>query len=258
VCPWSDQPELLPTGQVVRSHDDFVADAEGDEDPLSIGGRCAGGITVFLVDWLQWSLHDGLLPEDLSAGAVEAKERSLLCGGQARDGAHAIAPDDRRGVPLAWDLGFPDRAGGIPVGRDVLLDAGPIAARAAPARPEFGFGRVCRVGEQDGEGKNSFHNIQDLLWGKCATDSKHHRSKDRLFNMLNPIRAIPLGSALCALRRAELPSQLSVLADLVVIPRIHTNDHAIGRFEVLKGELECLHDGLLVMTPSTRRQYLEA
>ncbi len=111
-------------------------------------------------------------------------------------------------MSLAGDLGFPDRAGWIPVGGDLLLDAGAVASRAAPAGPEFSFRRGCRwirqahhkgrprrsyvclrrrIGEQDGKGKNSFHDIQDFLWGECATDRKHRRSKDRVFNMLNPI-----------------------------------------------------------------------
>ncbi len=94
MCPRPDQPELFPAGQVVRGHDDIVTDAEGDEDLLTVGGRRAGGVTVFFVDFLQRTLHDGLLPEDLSIGTVEAKEHSLLCGGQGGGGAHAVAPND--------------------------------------------------------------------------------------------------------------------------------------------------------------------
>jgi len=69
-----------------------------------------------------------------------------------------------------------------------------------------------------------------------------------------------IGRLLClrGLWRAELPRVLSVLTDLVVIPRIHTNDHAVGRFEVFKGKLECLLNRLPVITFSTRREDLEA
>ena len=95
VCPRPDQPELLAAGQVVRGYDDVVTDAERDEDPLTVGGRRARGITVFLVDLLQRSLHDGLLPEGLSAGPVQAQEHALLPIRQGSDGAHTVAPDDR-------------------------------------------------------------------------------------------------------------------------------------------------------------------
>jgi len=73
MCARPDQPELFPAGQVVGGHDDIVTDAEGYENPLAVGGRRAGGMTVFFVDFLQRTLHDGLLPEDLSTGTVDAK-----------------------------------------------------------------------------------------------------------------------------------------------------------------------------------------
>ena len=70
-------------GRVVGGDDNIVAHAEGDKDPLAIGGRRAGGIAVFLVDLLQRSLHHGLLPEHFAAGAVQAKQHALLRLGQA-------------------------------------------------------------------------------------------------------------------------------------------------------------------------------
>ena len=66
-----DQPPLLPIGQIVRGHDDVVADAEGGIDQFAVGGRRTGGIAVLGVDILQRPMHDGLLPEDLARRAVE-------------------------------------------------------------------------------------------------------------------------------------------------------------------------------------------
>ena len=137
----------LPVGQVVRGHDDVVADAEGDVDPLAVGGRRAGGVAVFLVERLQRPLHDGLLPEDLSGGAVEAQEHALLGGGQAGDGADAIAPDDGRGMALAGDLGLPERAGSGPSswGRSAPCRCRRRAGRASRARTRLGpWSRRCR------------------------------------------------------------------------------------------------------------------
>lgn len=87
-------------------------------------------------------------------------------------------------------------------------------------------------------------------WFLCAVIGISHL--ESLLRSVKPERA------LCAVWRAELSRALSVLADLVVIPRVHADDHTIGMFEVLKGKLERLHHGLLVMTPSARREDLEA
>ena len=50
------------TSEVMRGHNDVVANAKGDVDPLPIGGRCARSIAVLLVELLERPLHDGPLP----------------------------------------------------------------------------------------------------------------------------------------------------------------------------------------------------
>ena len=69
---------------------------------------------------------------------------------------------------------------------------------------------------------------------------------------------MPLGPNLCLGQRREISSVLSILADLVVIPRIHTDDHAISWFEMLEGEFECLPDRVLMIAHPTRCQDLKA
>jgi len=147
MCPRSDQPELLPAGEVMRGHNDVVADAEGDVDPLPIGGRRTRGMTVLLVDLLQRPLQDGPLPEDLSGVAVQAEKHALLCRRQGGDGQDAIAPDDRGRMPLAGKFCLPERARWVPFSGDVLLRTRAVAARATPDGPGFGLGRGGRVGQ---------------------------------------------------------------------------------------------------------------
>ena len=128
----------LPSASIVRGHDDLVADAEGDVDPLAVGGRRAGGVAVLGVDLLQRPLDDGLLPEDLARGAIEAQQHALEFLRQGGDREDAVAPDDRRGVPAARARSvFQTALANVPVGRHVLLQAGAVAARTAPAGPVF-------------------------------------------------------------------------------------------------------------------------
>ena len=90
-----DQPELLASRKVMGGHDNLVADAEGHINPLPIGSRRARGITVLLMEFLQRSLYNGPLPENLSAITVQAEQHTLLCLRKSSDGKNAIAPDDR-------------------------------------------------------------------------------------------------------------------------------------------------------------------
>jgi len=78
---------LSPIGRVVRGHDQFVADAEIDVHPLTVGGRRARGVAVLAIDLLQRSMNDGSLPEDLARGAVETQQHAvefLRKGGETR------------------------------------------------------------------------------------------------------------------------------------------------------------------------------
>lgn len=69
---------------------------------------------------------------------------------------------------------------------------------------------------------------------------------------------MPPDPMLCLLQRRKLPRVLSVLADLVMIPRIHADDNTIGGFDMLEGELErCLHF-VIAAAHSACRQDLEA
>lgn len=49
---------------------------------------------------------------------------------------------------------------------------------------------------------------------------------------------MPPDPMLCLLQRRELSRVLGVLADLVMILRIHADDNTIGGFDMLEGELE--------------------
>src|SRR5829696_10423169 len=82
---------------------------------------------------------DGLLPEDLSVGAIEAEEEALL---RLRHGSHSeklFTPGDHRGVSTARDLRSPCYAVGFaPVGGEGGFHAAAIESRAAPLRPVLG------------------------------------------------------------------------------------------------------------------------
>jgi len=59
-------------------------------------------------------------------------------------------------------------------------------------------------------------------------------------------------------QRRELSRITGVLSDLVVIPRIHADNHAIGRLEMLEGEFERRLDFMVAAAHPTGRQDLEA
>ena len=140
------QPELLAVGRIVGGHDDLVAHAEVDVDPLAVGGRRARGVAVLAVDLLQRPVDDGLLPEDLARGAVEAEQHALPLLRAGGDGEDAVAPDDGRGVARAGHLGLPRGLRDVP-----LVSARPFrgtcrrrAARASRASPRRAAGNVRR------------------------------------------------------------------------------------------------------------------
>ena len=68
----------------------------------------------------------------------------------------------------------------------------------------------------------------------------------------------PHGSILCALWHPELPRVLGILADLIGMPRIHTDNHAVSWLYMLEGELERCLNFVVASAHPTCRQYLEA
>ena len=93
--PRPNAPELPAGGQVMRGHEDLVADAEGDIDSFPVGEWRARGIAVFLVEFLQRALHHRLLPEDLATHAVETQQDAIPGSRISGDRVHTIAPNDR-------------------------------------------------------------------------------------------------------------------------------------------------------------------
>ena len=69
---------------------------------------------------------------------------------------------------------------------------------------------------------------------------------------------MPFDPTLLLMCRRELSRVLGVLADLVMIPRIHPYDNTVGGFEMLEGELERGLDFVIAVAHPTCRQYLEA
>ena len=119
---------------------------EGNPYMLLVRGGGGAGIAVQIVLGLEHGPDDEVLPEELSAGAVEAEQHALALIFEAGGEEDAIAEDDGRGVAFAGDGGFPpDVFRGGPMGGDVGFAGSPVAAWAAPLGPVFGERASCSI-----------------------------------------------------------------------------------------------------------------
>src|SRR5207253_7238000 len=108
----------------------------GYPDMPAIGRRRGAGEAVQAMLLFQASAQDFALPEDLAVAPVEAEQQALLLSFQTGGEKDAVAPHDRRGVPLAGDGDFPgDVLGLAPLDGKVRLGGGPIPAWTAPPGP---------------------------------------------------------------------------------------------------------------------------